>query len=49
MINALEELITKNYFKLTKGQKKIAEYIIKNPERSSLLVIKDAWEEGGGE
>jgi DNA-binding MurR/RpiR family transcriptional regulator len=40
MINALEELITKNYPKLTKGQKRIAEYIVKNPEEVAFLSSK---------
>jgi DNA-binding MurR/RpiR family transcriptional regulator len=40
MMNALEEVITKNYPKLTKGQKKIAEYIIRNPEEVAFMSAK---------
>jgi DNA-binding MurR/RpiR family transcriptional regulator len=35
--NFLEEMISKNYHKLTKSEKKIAEFILNNPEDSAFL------------
>lgn len=40
MVNVLEGLISKNYPKLTKSQKKVAEYILKNPEEVAFLSSK---------
>jgi len=40
MINALEDRITKAYTGLTKSQKKVAEYIISNPEEVAFLSLK---------
>jgi len=44
MVNVLEGVISKNYSKLTKSQKKVAEYIIKNPEEVTFLSSKELGE-----
>lgn len=47
MNSILEELITKNYSTLTKGQKKVATYILRNPEEVAFLTSKKLGKNAG--
>lgn len=47
MNNVLEELITKNYSIVTKGQRKVATYILRNPEEVAFLTSKTLGEKAG--
>ena len=47
MNTVLGELITKNYSNLTKGQKKVAMYILRNPEEVAFLTSKKLGENAG--
>jgi DNA-binding MurR/RpiR family transcriptional regulator len=47
MNSILGELITKNYSNLTKGQKKVATYILRNPEEVAFLTSKKLGKNAG--